>query len=85
MTLHLQPADPLVFLQLPPRDTKRISQCDIRVRVRRIPGVCMPYDNLLARNGDINLKVKQRPLLVVLVMGRLHDHLALDDLTAEAL
>jgi len=44
----------------------------------------MSYDDLFTRHGDINLEIEQRALLVMLVMGCLHDDMAPDDLTAEA-
>jgi hypothetical protein len=50
MTLHLQPADSLVFLQLPPGGAKRIPQCDICVRMGRVLAVRMPDDDLFAPN-----------------------------------
>jgi hypothetical protein len=85
MSLDLQPADALVLLKLAAGSAKCIPQRDICVRMSRVPGVCMPDDDLFAGNGDIDLEIKQRPLLVVLMMRRFHDHLALDDLAAETL
>jgi hypothetical protein len=45
----------------------------------------MADDDLLAGNGNIDLEVKQRPLLVALMVRGFDEHLALDDLIAEAL
>jgi hypothetical protein len=85
MTLDLQPADSLVLLQLPPGSPKCIPQCYIRVRMSRVFTVCMSDDDLFAGKGYIDLEIKQRPLLVALMVRCLHDHLALDDLVAETL
>src|SRR4051794_8674690 len=85
MTFDLLPADALVLLQLAAGGTKDIPQCNIRVRVSRVLAMGMPDHNLLAGNGNVHLEVKQSPLLMVLVMRCFHDHMAPDDLTAEAL
>jgi len=43
----------------------------------------MSYDDFFARHGDVDLEIEQRALLVMLVVGCLHDDMAPDDLAAE--
>jgi hypothetical protein len=62
MTLHLQPADSLVFLQLPPGGAKRIPQCDICVRMGRVLAVRMPDDDLLAPNRGQHYEYLRRQM-----------------------